>query len=95
VWPPRAGARGPHRLSGGGQQSISSGGYTLGELGISIAGRGVVMTRNYRNTREIATFAALLVSVRCSGAAVDTADRHAGSGRSSWPHDRRSARSRV
>ena len=27
----------------------------------SIAGRGVVMTRNYRNTREIATFAASLV----------------------------------
>jgi hypothetical protein len=48
-------------LIGDGQQSIYPGGYTLGELGISIAGRGVVMTRNYRNTREIATFAASLV----------------------------------
>lgn len=49
-------------LIGDGQQSIYPGGYTLGELGISIAGRGVVMTRNYRNTREIASFAATLVS---------------------------------
>jgi hypothetical protein len=48
-------------LIGDGQQSIYPGGYTLGELGISIAGRGVVMTRNYRNTREIAAFAASLV----------------------------------
>jgi len=48
-------------LIGDGQQSIYPGGYTLGELGISIAGRGLVMTRNYRNTREIATFAASLV----------------------------------
>jgi superfamily I DNA/RNA helicase len=48
-------------LIGDGQQSIYPGGYTLGELGISIAGRGVVMTRNYRNTREIASFAASLV----------------------------------
>jgi hypothetical protein len=48
-------------LIGDGQQSIYPGGYTLGELGILIAGRGVVMTRNYRNTREIATFAASLV----------------------------------
>jgi hypothetical protein len=48
-------------LIGDGQQSIYPGGYTLGELGISIAGRGVVMTRNYRNTREIAAFAASMV----------------------------------
>jgi len=48
-------------LIGDGQQSIYPGGYTLGELGISIAGRGVVMTRNYRNTREIASFAISLV----------------------------------
>jgi hypothetical protein len=48
-------------LIGDGQQSIYPGGYTLGELGISIAGRGVVMTRNYRNTREIAAFASSLV----------------------------------
>jgi hypothetical protein len=45
-------------LIGDGQQSICPGGYTLG---ISVAGRGVVMTRNFRNTREIATFAASLV----------------------------------
>ncbi|MBI5161742.1 MAG: UvrD-helicase domain-containing protein [Micrococcales bacterium] len=44
-------------LIGDGQQSIYPGGYTLGELGISLAGRGVVMTRNYRNTVEIADFA--------------------------------------
>jgi hypothetical protein len=48
-------------LIGDGQQSIYPGGYTLGELGISIAGRGVVMTRNYRNTREIGAFAASMV----------------------------------
>jgi len=48
-------------LIGDGQQSIYPGGYTLGELGISIAGRGVVMTRNNRNTREIATFTASMV----------------------------------
>jgi hypothetical protein len=45
-------------LIGDGQQSIYPGGYTLGELGISIAARGVVMTRN---SLEIATFAASLV----------------------------------
>ena len=39
-------------LIGDGQQSIYPGGYTIGELGISIAGRGVVMTRKYRNTRN-------------------------------------------
>ena len=48
-------------LIGDGQQSIYPGGYTLGELGTSIAGRGVIMTRNYRNTREIAAFANSLV----------------------------------
>ena len=48
-------------LIGDGQQSIYPGGYTLAELGISIAGRGVVLTRNYRNTRQIAEFAASLV----------------------------------
>ena len=49
-------------LIGDGQQSIYPGGYTLGEIGINIAGRGVVMNRNYRNTAEIAEFAASLVS---------------------------------
>lgn len=49
-------------LIGDGQQTIYPGGYTLSEAHISIAGRGVVMTRNYRNTIEIAEFAAALVA---------------------------------
>jgi hypothetical protein len=40
-------------LVGDGQQSIYPGGYTLGEVGISLAGRGVVMSTNYRNTTQI------------------------------------------
>lgn len=44
-------------LIGDGQQSIYPGGFTLAEAGISVAGRGVVMTTNYRNTREIVEFA--------------------------------------
>jgi len=40
-------------LIGDGQQTIYPGGYTLGEAGISVAGRGVVMETNYRNTAEI------------------------------------------
>lgn len=43
---------------GDGQQSIYPGGFTLTEAGVSIAGRGVVMSTNYRNTREIVQFAA-------------------------------------
>ena len=49
-------------LIGDGQQTIYPGGYTLGEIGISIAGRGVVMTRNYRNTAQIALLAATLIA---------------------------------
>ncbi|MCU1523183.1 MAG: nuclease [Microbacteriaceae bacterium] len=49
-------------LIGDGQQAIYPGGYTLSEADISIAGRGVVMTRNYRNTVEIADFAASVVA---------------------------------
>jgi len=48
-------------LIGDGQQTIYPGGYALAEAGISIAGRGVVLSTNYRNTREIAAFAALVV----------------------------------
>lgn len=48
-------------LIGDGQQTIYPGGYSLGEAGISIAGRGVVLATNYRNTREIATFALSVV----------------------------------
>ena len=48
-------------LIGDGQQSIYPGGYTLAELGISVAGRGVVMDVNYRNTMEILEFARRMV----------------------------------
>lgn len=49
-------------LIGDGQQSIYPGGFTLAEAGISIAGRGVVMNTNYRNTREIFEFAGAVVA---------------------------------
>lgn len=49
-------------LIGDGQQTIYPGGYTLAEANISIAGRGVIMTKNYRNTIEIADFALSLVA---------------------------------
>jgi superfamily I DNA/RNA helicase len=49
-------------LVGDGQQTIYPGGSTLAEAGVSIAGRSVVLTTNYRNTTEIAEFAGLLVS---------------------------------
>jgi hypothetical protein len=49
-------------LIGDGQQTIYPGGFTLGEANVSIAGRGVVMTTNYRNTFEIVEFAASLVT---------------------------------
>jgi hypothetical protein len=40
-----------------GRQTIYPGGYTLGEVGISLSGRGIVMSNNYRNTAEILDFA--------------------------------------
>lgn len=49
-------------LIGDGQQSIYPGGYVLSEAGISLAGRGIVMDRNYRNTAEIQAFAATLIA---------------------------------
>lgn len=49
-------------LIGDGQQSIYPGGYVLSEAGISLAGRGVVMDRNYRNTVEIQEFAESLIT---------------------------------
>lgn len=49
-------------LIGDGQQSIYVGGYTLGELGISVAGRATVLSTNYRNTREILDFAGRMVA---------------------------------
>ncbi|SDC26776.1 Part of AAA domain-containing protein [Sanguibacter gelidistatuariae] len=48
-------------LIGDGQQSIYPGGYTLAEAGVSLAGRGVVMDVNYRNTAQIVEFASRLV----------------------------------
>lgn len=49
-------------LIGDGQQTIYPGGSTLAEAGVSIAGRSVVLTTNYRTTAEIADFAARVVS---------------------------------
>ena len=49
-------------LIGDGQQSIYPGGYVLSEAGLSLAGRGVVMDHNYRNTAEIQAFAATLIA---------------------------------
>ncbi|NMR20252.1 nuclease-related domain-containing DEAD/DEAH box helicase [Cellulomonas fimi] len=48
-------------LIGDGQQSIYPGGYTLAEAGVSLAGRGVVLDINYRNTAEILAFASRMV----------------------------------
>lgn len=48
-------------LIGDGQQSIYPGGYTLGEAGLSVAGRGAVLDINYRNTAQIVSFAQRLV----------------------------------
>lgn len=49
-------------LIGDGQQSIYPGGYVLSEAGISLAGRGVVLDRNYRNTIEIQEFASTFIA---------------------------------
>jgi len=49
-------------LIGDGQQSIYPGGYTLSEAGLSVAGRGVVLDINYRNTAQIVSFAQRLVA---------------------------------
>ncbi len=44
-----------------GRQTIYPGGWTLAEAGISVAGRGAVLTTNYRTTAEIAEFAAAIL----------------------------------
>jgi len=49
-------------LIGDGRQTIYPGGYTLSEAGISLAGRGVVMTTNYRNTAQILEFASTMLA---------------------------------
>ena len=48
-------------LIGDGQQSIYPGAFTLGEVGISLAGRGTVLDVNYRNTAQILDFAQAMV----------------------------------
>ncbi|MEB0001904.1 UvrD-helicase domain-containing protein [Cryobacterium sp. RTC2.1] len=48
-------------LIGDGQQTIYPGGYTLAEAGLSVAGRGVIMDVNYRNTAEILALAVRVV----------------------------------
>lgn len=48
-------------LVGDGQQTIYPGGYNLAEASVSIAGRGVVLSWNYRNTAEIIEFASHVV----------------------------------
>jgi hypothetical protein len=40
-------------LIGDGQQAIYAGGWSLGEAGFSVAGRGAVLRHNHRNTIEI------------------------------------------
>lgn len=49
-------------LVGDGLQRLFPGGYTLGRLGIDITGRGTLLRRNYRNTREILRAAYAMVS---------------------------------
>lgn len=49
-------------LIGDGQQTIYPGGYTLAEAGLSVAGRGVILDTNYRNTAEILEAAATVVA---------------------------------
>jgi hypothetical protein len=49
-------------LIGDYKQSIYPGGYTLAEVGISLSGRGGVLTTNHRNTREILRLAESVVS---------------------------------
>jgi hypothetical protein len=65
-------------LIGDHKQSIYPGGYTLGEVGISLAGRGVVLGTNYRNTAEILRFAENILAgedfVDIEGARMSAAD---------------------
>ncbi|CAN5161021.1 UvrD-helicase domain-containing protein [soil metagenome] len=49
-------------LIGDGRQTIYPGGFTLAEAGISLAGRGVVMSTNYRNTAEILQLASTMIA---------------------------------
>lgn len=51
-------------LVGDGQQALYPGGFTLAEARISVSGRAVVLTTNYRNTRQILSSAQQLVADR-------------------------------
>lgn len=48
-------------LLGDGQQAVYPGGFRLAEAGLSVAGRSVVLTTNYRNTVEILAAAGSVV----------------------------------
>jgi superfamily I DNA/RNA helicase len=48
-------------LVGDGQQSVYPGGFNLTSLGIQVRGRSHVLTRNYRNTRQVYAAAQALV----------------------------------
>jgi len=49
-------------LVGDGQQSVYPGGFSLASLGINVRGRSYVLTRNYRNTRQVLAAAAAVVA---------------------------------
>ena len=51
-------------LLGDGQQSIYPGGFGLSAIGIDVRGRAAVLTRNYRNTRQILDLASRIVAGR-------------------------------
>ncbi|MDO8122255.1 AAA family ATPase [Isoptericola sp. b490] len=49
-------------LIGDVQQAVYPGGWTLADVGVSVAGRGVVLTTNYRNTAQILDLAHRVVA---------------------------------
>jgi superfamily I DNA/RNA helicase len=52
-------------LVGDATQRIFTRGYSLKGLGIDIGGRGIILRKNYRNTRQILEAAFPLVAVHC------------------------------
>jgi hypothetical protein len=61
-------------LVGDGQQSIYPGGFNLATIGVQVRGRSHVLTRNYRNTKEIYAFAHTVLDARGVNVAGDTSD---------------------